>query len=123
MSGMKKFQITREPALLITLLATIVRVLVAHFVVTTPAAQTWVNAVVTAAGGLVVAVWVKHNGQVPAILGFVQAVLALAVGFGFALSPGEQAAIMSIVGGLAALFVRQHVIAPGGSEAHVDTLG
>lgn len=105
-------KIAREPAIVVTLLATIVRVLVAHFVHPDADVQAWVDAAVTAAGGLIVAVWVRHEGQVPAILGFVQAVIALAIGFGFSIDAAQQAAIMSIVGGLAALFVRQHVVAP-----------
>lgn len=104
-------KIAREPAILITLLATIVRVLVAHFVNPSPDTQAWVDAAVTAAGGLIVALRVKHEGQVPALLGFVQAVLALGVGFGFNLTPDAQAAIMSVVGGLAALFIRTQVVA------------
>lgn len=105
-------KIAREPAVLVTLLATIARVLIAHFVHPAPDTQAWVDAAVTAAGGLIVAVWVRHEGQLPALLGFVQAVLALGVGFGFHISAEQQAAVMSIVGGLAALFVRQHVVAP-----------
>lgn len=101
-----------QPAIVMTLVATIVRLCVAHFVSTTPTEQAWVNAVVTAAAGLIAAVWVNHNGQVPALLGFVQAVLALGVGFGFHLSADQQAAIMSIIGGAASLFVWKSVIAP-----------
>lgn len=105
-------KIAREPAIIVTLLATIVRTLVAHFIHPGADEQAWVDAAVTAAGGLIVAVWVRHEGQVPAILGFVQAVIALAVGFGFQIDAAQQAAVMSIIGGLAALFVRQHVVAP-----------
>lgn len=102
-----------QPAIVMTLVATIIRLCVSHFVSTTATEQAWVNAVVTAGAGLIVAVWVKHNGQTPALLGFVQAALALGVGFGFHISADQQAAIMSIIGGAASLFVWKSVVAPG----------
>lgn len=111
---MRKFSIVGEPAIILTLVATVIRLAVAHFVSTSPEQQAWVNAVVTAAAGLIGAVWVTHNKQVPALLGFVQALLALGVGFGFHISADQEAAILSIIGGAAALFLRTQVTAPGG---------
>jgi hypothetical protein len=111
---MRKF-ITGEPAIVMTIVATVIRLCVAHFVSTTATEQAWVNAVVTAGAGLIAAVWVNHNRQVPALVGFAQALLALGVGFGFHLTADQQAAILSIIGGAAALFIRTQVVAPGGA--------
>lgn len=113
MDEVRKFNLVREPAIILTLVATVVRLLTAHWLDVSPDTQAVVNAFVTAASGVIVALWVKHNGAVPALLGFVQAALALGVGFGWNISAGQQALIMSILGGLAALFVRTQVVAPG----------
>lgn len=113
MEPSRKFNLVREPAIILTLVATVVRLLTAHWLNVSPDTQAVVNAFVTAASGVVVAIWVKHNGAVPALLGFVQAALALGVGFGWNISAGQQALIMSILGSLAALFVRTQVVAPG----------
>lgn len=113
MEEVRKFNLIREPAIILTLVATVVRLLTAHWLDVSPDTQAVVNAFVTAASGVVVAIWVKHNGAVPALLGFVQAALALGVGFGWNISAGQQALVMSILGGFAALFVRTQVVAPG----------
>jgi hypothetical protein len=110
---MGKFNLLREPAIILTLVATVVRLLTAHWLKVSPDTQAVVNAFVTAGAGLIVAVWVKHNGAVPALLGFVQAALALGVGSGWNLSADRQALIMSVLGGIAALFARTQVVAPG----------
>lgn len=110
---MGKFNIIREPAILLTLVATVVRLLTAHWLNTSPDTQAVVNAFVTAVAGVIVAVWVKHNGALPALLGFVQAAIALGVGFGWNISADQQALVMSVLGGIVALFTRTQVTAPG----------
>lgn len=110
---MRKFNLVREPAVILTLVATVVRLLTAHWLDVSPDTQAVVNAFVTAGAGVIVAIWVKHNGALPALLGFVQAALALGVGFGWNISAGQQALIMSVLGGLVALFTRTQVVAPG----------
>lgn len=105
-------RLSREPALYLTLAATIIRLLAAFVVDLTPDQQAVLNATATAVAGLVVALWVTRDGQVAALLGVVQAILALAVGFGADLSAEAQAVIMSFVGAAAAMFVRQQVEAP-----------
>jgi hypothetical protein len=113
----RKFSIVGEPAIIMTIVATLIRLGAAHFINTTAEQQTWVNAVVTAGAGLVSAVWVTHNKQVPALIGFAQALIALGVGFGFHISADAEAAILSIIGGIAALFIRTQVVAPGSDPA------
>jgi hypothetical protein len=103
-------RLLREPALLLTLLATVVRVVTASWLDVSPTTQTLVNAAVTAVAGAVVAVWVKHEGQVPLILGALQSVLALGVGT-LGWSASREALIMSLAGAVAAFWVRTQVVA------------
>lgn len=102
----------REPALLLTLVATAIRLISAFFVDLSPDQQAWLNAGATALCSAIVAIWVKREGQVPAILGAVQALLALAVGFGWHLDAERQAVIMSFVGMVCAFYTRTQVVAP-----------
>jgi hypothetical protein len=106
------FKLSRDPALYLTAFATLVRLAAAFWWDVSDAQQAWLNAGATAAAGVIVAVWVRKDGQVAAILGFIQALLALAAGFGAHLSAENQALIMSAVGALAAAFVRTQVVAP-----------
>lgn len=111
------FKPSRDPAFYVTLFATVVR-LVAAFVIDLSAdQQTWLNAGAAAVGGLVVAFWVKREGQVAALTGLASALLAIAVGFGANISAEGQAAIMSFVGVAAAAFIRTQVVAPTPAEA------
>jgi uncharacterized membrane protein YeaQ/YmgE (transglycosylase-associated protein family) len=99
----------RDPALWLTLVATAVRLLSAYVLNWSADQQAVVNAVAAALAGVIVALAVRHDGQVAAIMGFVSALLALAVGFGWHLSAEQQAMIMSFVGAVAAMFVRTQV--------------
>jgi hypothetical protein len=110
-------KLSREPALYLTLVATIVRLLAAFWLDLTDGQQAVLNAAATAVASLIVAVWVRKNGQVAALIGVVQAVLALAVGFGANLSAEAQAVIMSLVGAAAAVVVRSQVTAPTSADA------
>jgi hypothetical protein len=105
-------KLSRDPAFYVMLAATIIRLLAAFVVHLTDDQQTWLNAAVAAVGGLVVAVWVKREGQIAALTGLAAALLAVAVGFGANISAEGQAAIMSFVGVVAAAFIRTQVEAP-----------
>lgn len=106
-----KLSISRDPALWLTLFATAVRLFAAFVIHLTDEQQAVLNATATAVASLIVAVWVRRDGQVPAILGIAQALLALAIGFGLSISAEGQAIIMSFVGAVAAAFVRTQVTA------------
>lgn len=106
------FSLRREPAIYLTLFATAVRFAGAFLIHLTDGQQAVLNAAATAVAGLIVAVWVRRDGQVAAILGVAQALLALAVGFGLNIDAEHQAVIMSVVGAIAAAFVRTQVVAP-----------
>lgn len=105
-------KLSRDPALWLTAFATVVRLVAAFWIDLSDNQQAVLNAAATAAAGIIVAFVVRRDGQVPAILGGVQAALALAVGFGAHLSAENQAIIMSAVGALVAAFVRTQVDAP-----------
>ena len=107
------FRLSRDPALWLFLVATGVRLLAAYGPWTiTVDVQAAVNALATAIASFIVAAIVVRDKQVPALLGVVQALIALAVGLGLRLDPEMQALIMSGVGGLVAAFVRTQVDAP-----------
>jgi hypothetical protein len=106
----------REPAVWLALIATSIRLIAAFWLHLSTDQQAVLNAVATAMVGLIVAM-IVHDGQVAGILGFVQAVLALAIGFGLNFSPEAQAVIMSFVSTVVAMFVRTQVVAPVPADA------
>jgi hypothetical protein len=103
---------SRDPALWLTLFATVVRFGAAFIFHLTDGQQAVLNAAATAVAGLIVALVVRKDGQVAAILGVAQALLALAIGFGLDMSAERQAVVMSVVGAVAAAFIRSQVVAP-----------
>lgn len=105
------FKFSRDPALWLTLVATAVRLASAFLLHLTGEQQAVVNAAATAVAALIVAFAVAHDGQVAAILGVAQALLALAIGFGLNVSAENQAVIMSFVGAVAAAFIRTQATA------------
>ncbi len=110
-------KLSRDPAFYVTLAATVIRLLAAFVVDLSADQQTWLNAGCAAVGGVVVAFWVRRDGQIAALTGLATALLAIAVGFGADISAEGQAAIMSFVGVAAAAFIRTQV------TAEVDAVG
>lgn len=106
------FRLSRDPALYLFLVATIVKLFSAFVLHVSDNQQAVINAVAVAVAAAIVAAVVKHDGQVAAILGVAQALIALAVGFGLHLTADNQALIMSALGAIAAAFVRTQVVAP-----------
>ncbi len=103
----------REPAVLwMSAVAPIVAVLAAFVFAANSDAQTWINAVAVAAAGFITAALVRSDNLLPALIGLVQAVLALLVGFGVDLPSPTQALIVSAVGVVAGIVVRDRVTAP-----------
>lgn len=109
-------RLSRDPAIYLSLFATAVRLASAFWFHVSDEQQAVINAVATAAAGLIVAFWVAKDGQVAAVLGVAQALLALAVGFGLNVSAELQATLMSFVGLALAAFVRTQVTAPVSPE-------
>jgi hypothetical protein len=110
-----QFSFRREPAIYLTLFATAVRLLGAFVIQLTDGQQAVLNAAAAAVAALIVA-FVVHDGQVAAILGLAQGLLALAVGFGLNIDADHQAVIMSFVGAAVAMFIRTQVVAPVGPD-------
>jgi hypothetical protein len=101
----------REPVLWLVLIAVLVKTISAFLIHVSMDQQAVINAVVAAVAGLLIAVS-THDGVSGAILGVVQSVLALSVGFGLHWSPDQQATVMSLAAAVVAMFVRTQVTAP-----------
>ena len=106
----------REPVLWLALVEIAIKALCALVLHLSPDQQAVVNAAVVAAAGVVVAVS-THDGVSGAILGLVQAILALGAGFGLHWSADQQAMVMSLASALVGAFVRTQVTAPVPSTA------
>lgn len=106
-------RIAREPALLwMGLVAPIVQAVTAFLLDANPALQGAVNALAAALAGAIVAAVVRSDGQVAAITGVVQAIFALILAFGVPITSEQQSLVMTAVGLIAAVLVRDRVVAP-----------
>ncbi|MEW2402117.1 hypothetical protein [Streptomyces sp. NPDC046862] len=101
----------REPAAWLALFAVAVKLFSAFVMDVDQNTQAWVNAVAAAAMGLLVA-WIANDGVVAAILGLVQAVIALAVGLGLHWDVATQAVVLSFVSMALGAYDRTQVTAP-----------
>jgi len=106
----------REPALWLGLISSLVMFAGAFGLNLTADQQALINAASAALFGLLTAWFIAKDGLTAAILGFVQAVLALAVGFGLNLSSDKQTIIMVVVSALTSMFVRTQATAPVSKE-------
>lgn len=102
-------QFKREPALWLALFASAVQMFSAFVLNLTIEQQGVLNAVAVAVAALVTAIMVQSEQMVPTILGVLKAVLALFIAFGLALSPDNQAIIMTFATAAVAMFVRTQV--------------
>jgi len=105
-------QFKREPALWLALFASAVQMFSAFILNLTIEQQGVLNAVAVAVAALLTAIAVRSDQMVPAILGVIKAVLALALAFGLAMSPDNQAIVMTFATAAVAMFVRTQVTAP-----------
>jgi hypothetical protein len=109
----KRVKLSREPALLyIGLLAPVVQAVAAFVLNASPTLQGAVNALAVALAGAITAALVRSDNLVPAITGAFQAVLALVLALGWDLTSEQQATVMVAVGAIAAVVVRDRVVAP-----------
>ena len=106
----------REPALWLGLISSLVMFAGAFGLNLTADQQALINAASAALFGLLTAWFIAKDGLTAAILGFVQAVLALAVGFGLNLPSDKQTIIMVVVSALTSMFVRTQATAPVSKE-------
>jgi hypothetical protein len=101
----------REPAAWLTLVAVVVKLAVAFGWDATPEVQAAVNGVAAAGMGILIAL-VARDGLGAAIIGFAQAALALALGFGLDWSTDRQAVVMAFVTVAVGMWDRTQVTAP-----------
>jgi hypothetical protein len=101
----------REPAVWLALFAAGLKLVGAFWLQLGAEEQAWLNAAAGAAMGLVIAIVVK-DGIVAAVIGFAQAILALAVGLGLDWTAEQQAVVMAFVALVAGAFERTQVTAP-----------
>src|SRR6266498_1153223 len=103
----------REPAMILSAIYAVVSLLSAFVLHWSASQVSLVNAVAAAAMGLILWKTLAADGQFAAIVGFIKAVFALALGFGWHMSPENQAIVMAaIVPIVSALIVRPQVTAP-----------
>lgn len=104
-------EVTGEPALYAALVSAGVQLAAAFWLPWDNAQVTLVNAAVMAIAGVVVAFQTRatdNGGSVKAaILGAVQALMSLGLGFGWHATDAQTAALMSFVGLVVAVFIRQ----------------
>ncbi|MFD9056203.1 hypothetical protein ACFWCM_12885 [Streptomyces albidoflavus] len=112
--------LNREPALFLTLIAVALKTGAAFGLNVTGEQQAVINAVAAAGVGLLVA-FLASDGIGAAVLGFVQAVIALAVGFGADWSAEQQAIVLSLVAAVVGMFDRTQVTAPVPANAAKPT--
>ncbi len=104
--------IRREPALAaIGVLAPAVQLVVA-FALHDASLQVSVNAAAALLAGLLTAAVVHSDKLAPAILGFAQGILALALQLGWHADAMQQASVMAFVGVAVAAYIRTQVEAP-----------
>lgn len=98
----------REPALWLALIAIVVKLGTAFGLDLSNDQQAVINALAAALVGLIVA-FLVHDGTGAAVIGFVQAGLALAVGFGLHWSPDQQSIVLSLAAAIVAMWTRTQV--------------
>ncbi|WP_327259928.1 hypothetical protein [Streptomyces sp. NBC_01240] len=101
----------REPAVLLGLVAVLVKLVAAFGVEVSGEQQAVINAVAAAAVGVTLAV-MAHDGVGAALVGFIQAAVALAVGFGLDWSAEQQAVVLSVAAAVVAMWDRTQITAP-----------
>ena len=111
----------REPEALVSLIVGAVAALVALLPMNEGLAAA-IAAVVAAVGGVVVAIAVKHDGVIAAIVGLAKAGMYALVIAGWNVPDTTQATVIAAITAVAALFVRQNVVARvGPTGAPVNT--
>lgn len=115
----------RDPEALVSLVVGAVAAVVA-LVPMPEALAAAIAAVFAAVGGLVVAAAVKHDGQLAAIVGLAKAGMFALVIAGWNVPDTTQATVIAAITAVAALFVRQNVVAkvgPTGELVNTPSLG
>lgn len=102
----------REPALWAAGARALIALLSALFIPLTIDQQGGLNALVAVILGIIVAMQVKAEKAVPFLLGLVEAVIYVAVSFGWNMSADKQTLIVGFVAAIIAIWTRDRVDAP-----------
>lgn len=105
------WNILREPALWVGVLAVLAQWVPPIIMTLSPGVASIVNAAIVAVAGALTAYLVHSDKLAPAIMGAVQAVLALGLGLGLHLPQDIQAEVMAAITALVAAYVRTQVFA------------
>ncbi|MCX5209828.1 hypothetical protein OG689_11080 [Kitasatospora sp. NBC_00240] len=111
----------REPALLLALVAAVVNGLPGLGVDLTSGEQAALNTAAATVVAIAIAV-IVHDGLGAAILGLIQALGSLVIGFGFHWNTEQQAAVMLIATAAVAVWTRTQVTAPVPAKAPLPPL-
>lgn len=111
----------REPALLLAFVAAVVNGLPGFGVDLTTGEQAALNTAAATVVAIAIAV-IVHDGLGAAILGLIQALGSLVIGFGFHWSTEQQAAVMLIATAGVAVWTRTQVTAPVAAKAALPPL-
>jgi len=108
----------REPAVLMAFIASAIAVFSSFILPLSDTQQGVLNAADVALFGFITAALVAKEKLLPAIMGLVKALIAIAISFGLHWSPEQQGLILSLVAtGAALLGVRPQVVASVPPEA------
>lgn len=102
----------REPVLVTAFLAATLQVVSSIFTHWSPEQQGLMNAAFVAVLGFGAAVAVKFDKALPAVVGVVQALIAVAVGFGAHISDVQVSMVTAMIAAGVALWTRDRVTAP-----------
>lgn len=105
----------REPALWLSLISSTIMFTSAFLLPLSVDQQGVLNAASVATFGLITAWFATKDGMSAAIMGFIKAVLAVAISFGINLAPDKQSVIMVLASGIVAMFIRTQMT-PAGSR-------
>lgn len=114
----------RDPQLMVSLIVAAVAAIVALVPMNEDLAGA-IAGVVSLVGGLVVAFAVKHEGQLPAILGLAKGLMYVLVIAGWNVPDTTQATVLVAIEAVAALFIRNNVVArigPNGETVKTPVL-
>jgi hypothetical protein len=112
----------REPALWLAAIAAVVSLGSQFLWHLSDEQQSVINAVALALVGILTGVMVDEEKLAPAILGFISALLSLAMGFGWHLDPQSQSVIMTAAAGIVAMFVRTQVTVDSAPLTYDETV-
>jgi hypothetical protein len=102
----------REPVLWTTLFAMLLQLASAWVLPLTVERQSLLNATFALVLGAVAAALVSAERAVPLLVGVLQAVIQVAVGFGLQLSPETQTALLAAAAAMVAFWTRGQVVSP-----------